>query len=130
MIGDFHHVGVACRSIETEEKIYAGLGFVREGDIFEDPIQRIRGLFLTKGEYRLELLEPLDEESPVQGFIGKGISLYHQAFMVSDLAVASEFLRSLGAFKISGPSPAIAFDMRPVSFFMMKNRQLIELIQE
>lgn len=41
---DFHHIGVATRSIEREIPIYSLMGYKKESDVFDDPAQGIRGL--------------------------------------------------------------------------------------
>ena len=53
----FHHVGVACEDIEVESARWLVLGYVRDGEPFEDPRQGVRGVFLAGQSPRLELLE-------------------------------------------------------------------------
>ena len=76
----FHHVGLACQSLEPEKAAHALLGFVPEGAVFHDPLQRIRGLFMVHGGMRIELLEPAGPDSPLQPFLQRGMKMYHQAF--------------------------------------------------
>lgn len=65
----FHHVGIACERIENEIPQYELIGFRREGEIFEDSRQVIRGLFMKAGSMQIELIEPLRPESPVCTFL-------------------------------------------------------------
>ena len=55
----FHHLGIASEFLEGDARAYAALGYEPEGAEFVDEIQGVRGLFLTGGGPRLELLEPL-----------------------------------------------------------------------
>jgi methylmalonyl-CoA/ethylmalonyl-CoA epimerase len=125
----FHHVGLACQDLDTEAAAHAALGFVPEGTVFEDPHQRIRGWFHTLGPFRVELLEPLDDASPVQDWLRRGVRLYHVCYETDDLGTALERLRAGGHRTVSAPAPAVAFGGRPVAFVMLRTRGLIELLQ-
>lgn len=125
----FHHVGIACRSLKDEKAHYLELGFTLEGDTFTDPAQRIRGIFMTLGPYRVELLEALSEDSPLGPFLQKGIQLYHQAFLCKGLQGALDELVDQGAHLVVPPIPAVAFGGRKICFLMLTNRQLIELVE-
>jgi methylmalonyl-CoA/ethylmalonyl-CoA epimerase len=59
---EFHHIGVACKDIESETKISMNLGYEIEGEDFIDPVQGVSGRFLVGGGPRLELLAPLTEK--------------------------------------------------------------------
>ncbi len=65
----FHHLGMACRNIAAELPELAIVGYRPEGPIFEDPIQQVRIQFVSGGGPRLELIEPADAQSPVQGIL-------------------------------------------------------------
>lgn len=125
----FHHVGVACRSLERERATFAILGYAPEGDAFEDPIQRVRGQFLVGAGPRLELLEPLGDGSPVVPWLEKGVKYYHQAFETDALRDALDGLRADGAKLVAGPVPAVAFANREIAFLMLPGLVLVELIQ-
>lgn len=124
----FHHLGLACRSIEVELKAWTQLGYRLEGAIFEDPIQKIRGIFVAGGGPRLELLEPSGDGSPVAGFIARGVKLYHQAFMASHFDEALADFAKIGGKVVAGPSPAVAFGGRRIAFVMAPGMNLIEII--
>ena len=126
----FHHVGVACRDIGRDRARYEALGFRDDGAVFEDPTQRIRGLFLINDTYRVELLEALEPgaASPLAGYLDRGARLYHQAFLTADLDRSSAALRADGAVVTVEPVPAVAFGGRQITFLMLRNMNLIELI--
>jgi len=124
----FHHVGIACERIESEVPHYELIGYQREGEIFEDSRQVIRGLFMKAGSMQIELIEPLRPESPVGTFLARGIQMYHQAFLSHNLRAAVRSLVDKGAVIVSHPKPAVAFGGRQVCFLLLPNRMLIELI--
>ena len=126
----FHHVGYATRSIDAEWTLYQKLGYEREGAIFEDHTQKIRGLFIVKDGFRLELLEPLGEKSPLESVIKRDIKMYHQAFLTTNLEKSIEDLRAMGGLLFVQPVPAVAFGNRRICFLMMPNRDMFELIEK
>lgn len=125
----FHHVGLACKSLAQERSVHLALGFVDEGPVFEDPVQRIRGQFLLHGTFRIELLEPLGEDSPLGGYLKRGIKMYHQAFLVKDIRAAIAELTAGGSFLLVGPVPAVAFGGRNIAFLAMPGALIVELIE-
>ncbi len=125
----FHHVGLACRDIEVERRAHRLLGYVDDGPTFVDPRQRIRGCFMTHGGMRIELLEPATGESPLEPFISRGLKMYHQAFETMAIDDSIEALKNAGAALAVPPTPAVAFDMRPIAFVMLRTTMLVELIQ-
>jgi methylmalonyl-CoA/ethylmalonyl-CoA epimerase len=124
----FHHIGIACEQIEAEVPHYELLGYRREGEIFEDSRQVIRGLFMKGGPIQIELIEPLRPESPVCTFLARGVQMYHQGFLCHNLRGVVRTLIDKGAVLVSHPKPAIAFQGRQVCFLLLPNRMLIELI--
>ncbi len=125
----FHHIGLACRDIANDRRDHEFLGYRAEGDTFEDPLQRIRGLFMTLGPMRVELLEPLDETSPLTAYLKRGIKIYHQCFTCQDIAHSIQALESHGARIVSPPKPAVAFENRLIAFLILPSQMLIELIE-
>jgi methylmalonyl-CoA/ethylmalonyl-CoA epimerase len=125
----FHHIGLACRDLAVDRRDHEFLGYVAEGDVFEDPLQRIRGLFMTLGGMRIELLQALDEASPLRSFLRRGVKIYHECFLCPD------FDRSLAALQLhrarlaGEPKPAIAFQNRRIAFVLLPSQTLIELIE-
>jgi len=124
----FHHLGVACRDLEREERAYAALGYAREGVEFDDAEHGIRGLFLTGPGPRLELLVDRPGEHVIEPWLTKGIAMYHLAFEVSDLETALASRLENGAKLVVRPSPTVAFAGRHVAFVMLRNLTLVELI--
>lgn len=125
----FHHLGVAARDLDAEEAQYAAIGYRREGDDFTDPVQGIRGRFLTGPGPRLELLVEIPGKAVLTPWLRKGIRLYHMAWETEDLSDATRHFVALRAKVVVPPVPAVAFGGRLISFLMLPNLQLIELIE-
>jgi hypothetical protein len=126
---ELHHIGIATTSILEEEKIFLPLGYAREGSVFTDPIQKVKGLFMTLGNVRIELLEPISSDSPLHAFIKREIKMCHQAFFCRDLVKTTNFFWEQGAYIVVQPVTNQAFDGRKVSFLKLKNKMLVELIE-
>lgn len=126
----FHHVGIACRDILKSSKFYTLMGYQAD-PVIDDPIQHVRVCFLEKeGAPRLELLEPLDEQSPVARTLStSGVSPYHICYEVADITAAIEALRGQRFLLVNGPVPACAMGDKRIAFMYQKNTGLIELVE-
>ncbi|HEY7204598.1 MAG TPA: VOC family protein [Methylomirabilota bacterium] len=129
----FHHVGYAVAGINRYFKDFFLPLFapVRVSPIYEDPIQRVRVLFAEVSSGTLiELVEPLDEASPVTRFIGDARGgLYHLCYEVEDLDAAVKRFRKHRCLPLAPPAPAVAFGGRRIVFLMTPQRDLIELVE-
>ena len=125
----FHHVGLACRRLESEQRAHELLGYRVEGEPFSDPIQKVDGVFMTHGPMRVELLAPTTEDSPIQDYLRRGIRLYHEAFETADIRASIASLEAGGARLVTGPVTAVAFGGREIAFVMLRSMSLVELIQ-
>jgi methylmalonyl-CoA/ethylmalonyl-CoA epimerase len=126
----FHHLGRACRDLDVEEQTWTRLGYRRERADFEDPRQQIRGRFLVGPGPRLELLVGTPGSTVLDPWLARGIKIYHQAFEVPYIRDSIAALRATGARVVVEPVPAIAFDGREISFLLLPNGLLIEVIQQ
>jgi len=125
----FHHLGVACRNLDTEQRYWEALGYTLEGEEFQDAIQRVRGRFLVGPGPRLELLMPMGPDSPVEGVIKRRHKIYHQAFETRMFDEALATLEGSGARRTAEPTNAIAFNGRRIIFLFLPNGNLLELIE-
>ena len=79
--GAFHHVGFVVASIANSVQDFASmLQADWDKQVFHDPNQGVRVTFLKSrraGDPLWELVEPADEQSPVQAFAAKGGGLHH-----------------------------------------------------
>jgi methylmalonyl-CoA/ethylmalonyl-CoA epimerase len=89
-IGAIHHVAVVVRSIDESLPRYRKLfGWEPEAAPFDFPSQRVRLCFLATGPRpaaRVELVQPLDEESGVARFLAaRGEGIHHVCLLSDDL---------------------------------------------
>ena len=126
---EFHHIGVATKSIEKELPQYTVIGYEEEGDYFEDPGQGIRGLFVTaKGYPRLELLENLEGSTTLDIPLKNNQKMYHRAYYVDNIDNAIAFLKSTGA-KIMVEKRISTYFGKNICFIMLRNMELVELLE-
>lgn len=126
----FHHLGLACKNILIEMNSWAVLGYHKEGNSFVDPLQGVKGIFLIGPGPRMELLEDLPGQCTLAPWLNKGIKIYHQAFEVEDLDFEIKNLIKLRAHVVVEPVISVAFNGRRISFLMLRNMALIELVGE
>lgn len=126
----FHHIGIACRDIAKSQAFYISMGY-RAANVIDDPLQHVRVCFLEKeGAPRLELLEPLDDQSPVARTLATvGVTPYHLCYEVEDIDAAITALRGQRFLPVKEPLPACAMEGRRVAFMFQKNTGLIELVE-
>lgn len=126
----FHHIGVAVMDIDSTAALYEQGGYKRSAAIF-DPIQNVNICWLTKeGMPTVELLAPVDENSPVNKTLEKvGVSPYHCCYVVDNLEDACAELRKQKYIMVSKPAEAVAFCGSRVCFLFNKNVGLIELVE-
>lgn len=126
----FHHIGFACNNLDIETQNLALLGYSPEGKDFNDPLQGVRGRFLTAhGSPRIELLVQNEKSQVLEPWLARGIKMYHLAYCVSNLKIEIEkFQQQRGKIMVP-PTPAIAFGGREISFILLPTMMLIELIE-
>jgi methylmalonyl-CoA epimerase len=93
-----HHVGVAVENLDAALETYEHLFGAEVEHRATVAGQGVRAASLKLGEGRVELLEPLGEETPVGRFLAKrGPGMHHVAYEVSDVRQALAELADAGA---------------------------------
>jgi methylmalonyl-CoA/ethylmalonyl-CoA epimerase len=126
------HIAVAVRSIGDALAFYRdALGL--EVEVTEQVTdQGVEVAFLPVGDTRIELLEPLSEDSPVGRFIQKrGEGLHHICYEVEDLASKLNELRSRG-IKVFEGYPRRGAEGKLVAFLHPASASgvLVELVEK
>jgi len=100
------HIGIAVRSLGDAVARYRTLGF-EPGASEEVADQKARVAMLPIGDSRLELLEPMAEDSPIGKFLARrGEGLHHVCLEVTDVAAEVARLRAAGVRMIDeAPRP-------------------------
>lgn len=95
------HLGIAVESIAEARRFYEALSLHVS---HEETVAReqVRTAMIPIGDSRVELLEPLQDDSAVGRFLKKrGPGLHHLALHVEDIAAAMAALKTRGARLIS-----------------------------
>jgi methylmalonyl-CoA/ethylmalonyl-CoA epimerase len=127
------HIGVAVSDIERAISQYADtFGYKLLRGPYDDPQQQARVAFIgleATGDTQLELIAPLAPGSQVERVLSKGQSLYHVCYEVPEINAAIAHLRAQKCILISGPTPAVAYDGRPIAWLYTPTKQLTELVE-
>lgn len=95
MILNLEHVGIAVNKIDQTLPIYTQTLGLKLKAIRESKHNRIKAAILTTGNTAIELIEPLDKESPIARFLEKrGQGVHHLAFAVDNIEQALQQLRN------------------------------------
>lgn len=80
------HIGIAVKNLDEALPFYRDVLQMELEAIEEVESEQVKVAFLKVGETHLELLEPLDESSPIQSFINKrGEGIHHIALEVDNI---------------------------------------------
>ena len=134
MIGKLNHVGVATPSIDESVKLYRDmLGATSIGDKFVMEEQGVWVCFVNLPNSQIELIEPIDETSPITAFLAKNPKggQHHVCFEVPDIIAARDDMAAKGATVLNGGTPRIGAHGVPVIFVHPKDMGgvLVELME-
>lgn len=128
----FDHLGLVVKSLSRGRDTLSEVLSIRDWTVdFRD---EVNGVLLQFGRdpagVVYELLEPLDEHSPVYNVLttGRGI-LNHVAYRTAELRVQEARLRAAGCAPTAEPKPALAYGGSRIQFFITPLRFIIELIE-
>ena len=131
MIGKLNHIAIATPNLDEATKTYAnilGVKISAPQDQFE---HGVRVVFIELPNTKIELLEPLGENSPVEKFLEKNKKggIHHICFEVEDIDHAILRLEKDGATVLGDGKGKIGAHGKPVIFLHPKdfNGTLIEL---
>ena len=105
-LGPLNHVGVAVPSlpeaIETYRTLYGSTDITEP---FDMPAQGVKVCFVNLPNSQIELIEPLNEESPIHNFIQKNPKggQHHVCFEVDDIHEAVSVMKERGATVLGEP---------------------------
>src|SRR5215471_33672 len=129
----FDHTGVAVADLDKSVQVYERLfGYKVLSGPFDDPAQQAKVIFLgtgRPGDFVVELIAPLSEQSHVARHVAKGAGAYHVCYEVDDIESTLSHMRAGGCMVIQGPVPAVAYQGRRIAWLFTPARQLIELVE-
>jgi methylmalonyl-CoA/ethylmalonyl-CoA epimerase len=133
MIGRLNHVAIAVPDLEAAAETYRGTLGAKVSDPQPEPDHGVTVIFVDLGNTKIELLHPLGEGSPIQGFLNKNPSggMHHVCYEVDDIISARDQLKSEGARVLGDGEPKIGAHGKPVLFLHPKDfcGTLVELEQ-
>lgn len=122
MFDRIDHVGIAVHSIDDKLELYRDV-FELEFDGRETVAdQGVEVAFFRVGESLLELLEPIDDESPVADFLEeRGEGLHHLALGCDDIEAARERAIGKGGLTLLSDEPLEGAHDKLISFVHPKD---------
>ena len=133
MLGRLNHVAIAVPDLAAASAIYRDTLGARVSAPQALPGHGVTVVFIDTGNCKIELLEPLGEESPIASFLEKNPSggMHHLCYEVDDILAARDRLMASGARVLGDGTPKIGAHGKPVLFLHPKDfaGTLVELEQ-
>ena len=133
MIGRLNHVAIAVPDLNAAIALYRDTLGASVGAPQDEPDHGVTVVFIDLPNTKIELLYPLGENSPIQGFLNKNPSggIHHICYEVDDIVAASDRLTAAGARVLGTGEPKTGAHGKPVLFLHPKDftGTLIELEQ-
>lgn len=123
MIGRLNHVAIAVPDIDAAATTYKNsLGAVIS-DKVEQPDHGVTTIFIELPNTKIELLEPLGEDSPINKFLERNPNggIHHICYEVENIIAARDQLSAEGARVLGSGDPKIGAHGKPVLFLHPKD---------
>tara|TARA_R110002049_G_scaffold307712_2_gene509070 strand:+ start:43369 stop:43791 length:423 start_codon:yes stop_codon:yes gene_type:complete len=133
MIGRLNHVAIAVPDLDAAADQYRNALGAKVGAPQAEPDHGVTVIFIELPNTKIELLHPLGDDSPINGFLQKNPAggIHHICYEVDDIIAARDHLQSTGARVLGTGEPKIGAHGKPVLFLHPKdfNGALVELEQ-
>jgi len=133
MLGCLNHVAIAVPDLAAAAAVYRDTLGAPVTEPQALPEHGVTVVFIDVGNTKIELLEPLGENSPIAAFLAKNPSggMHHVCYEVADIIAARDQLKAAGARVLGDGEPKIGAHGKPVLFLHPKDFQgtLVELEQ-
>tara|TARA_Y100000817_G_scaffold230171_1_gene182646 strand:- start:363 stop:761 length:399 start_codon:yes stop_codon:yes gene_type:complete len=128
-----HHIGIVVKNIqESLGELTKFLDFKETSVPVGVKSQKVNVCFLKTSDIYIELIEPIENDSPVKAFSQSGGGFHHLCFEVDDILEEVEIMKQKGARVIV--EPTIGFEDRLIAFILLNlkntNCNLIELVNK
>lgn len=131
MIGRLNHVAIAVPDLAAAAARYRDALGASVGEARVLPAHGVTVAFVDLPNSRVELMEPLGEDSPIAAFLSRNPAggLHHLCYEVEDIRAARDHLLAAGARVLGDGEPKTGAHGRPVLFLHPKDflGTLIEL---
>jgi methylmalonyl-CoA/ethylmalonyl-CoA epimerase len=123
MIGRLNHVAIAVRDIAKASAVYRETLGAEVSDKVPQPDHGVNTVFITLPNTKIELLEPLGDDSPIAKFLERNPDggIHHICYEVDDIIAARDQLKSRGARVLGSGEPRIGAHGKPVLFLHPKD---------
>jgi methylmalonyl-CoA/ethylmalonyl-CoA epimerase len=123
MIGRLNHVAIAVKDIKAASEVYRTKLGAEVSDIVPQPDHGVSTVFITLPNTKIELLEPLGENSPIAKFLERNPEggVHHVCYEVDDIIAARDQLKATGARVLGDGNPKIGAHGKPVLFLHPKD---------
>jgi methylmalonyl-CoA/ethylmalonyl-CoA epimerase len=133
MIGRLNHVAIVVPNVAKAAAVYHETLGAQVSQPQPLPAHGVTVVFVTLANAKIELLEPLGEQSPVRGFLDRNPAggMHHLCYEVKDILAARDRLKAKGARVLGDGEPKLGAHDKPVLFLHPKDfcGTLIELEQ-
>jgi methylmalonyl-CoA/ethylmalonyl-CoA epimerase len=133
MIGRLNHVAIAVPDLDAAAAQYRDTLGADVGPPQDEPDHGVTVVFINLPNTKIELLYPLGDASPIQGFLDKNPAggIHHICYEVDDILIARDWMIAQGARVLGNGEPKIGAHGKPVLFLHPKdfNGCLVELEQ-
>jgi methylmalonyl-CoA/ethylmalonyl-CoA epimerase len=133
VIGRLNHVAIAVKDLAAASTVYRDALGARVSGPLALPGHGVTVAFVELENTKIELIEPLSEDSPIAKFLAEnpGGAIHHLCFEVADILAAREQLKRAGVRALGDGRPKIGAHGKPVLFLSPKDfaGTLIELEQ-
>ena len=133
MLGRLNHVAIAVPDLAAGCQVYRTMLGASVSEPQAEPDHGVTVVFVELPNTKIELLEPLGENSPIQAFLDKNPSggIHHVCYEVDDIISARDHLKAQGARVLGDGEPKIGAHGKPVLFLHPKDfcGTLVELEQ-
>jgi methylmalonyl-CoA/ethylmalonyl-CoA epimerase len=133
MIGRLNHVAIAVKDLAAATATYRDVLGAEVSAPLPQPDHGVTVVFITLPNTKIELLEPLGENSPIAKFLERNSDggIHHICYEVNDVRLARDTLKAGGARVLGDGEPRIGAHGKPVIFLHPKdfNGTLVELEQ-
>jgi methylmalonyl-CoA/ethylmalonyl-CoA epimerase len=133
MIKKIDHIAIAVQDLDTALETFRNVLGCDPASIRveEVPSENVRVAFIPVGESKIELLEPMSEESPISKFLAKnGDGMHHIALETGDIGNEVERLVSLGVQTLGPPKEGAGGKNIVFLHPRQTNRVLLEFCQK
>ena len=99
MLGKLNHVAIAVVSVEAAAKQYKNILGAKISKTLDLPSHGVKTIFVELDNTKIELLEPIGDNSPIKKFLLKNPSggMHHICYEVPNIKEASTKLKLEGA---------------------------------